>query len=314
MVRLTDEELKELEAPPKPPAPTVKKESKAPIEKAPPKPKLSVEEVLRRDRWERVIDMIQKGRLDALDSFFARRQEEQGPEGADEWLKGRVPLGVGHEPGWTLLHIAAAADQPEIVERLLVGRRLNPTHVTSTSTPSTEVSQDVDADAQAPIHDRPSGPARTAYEVAPSRATRNVFRRAMASHPDWWDWSGDARVPSALTEEMEAAQAGKGKDRKARLKEKVKERDREREKERVEQERQEAVLAAQQEAEKQRLAASTAANGRGPKKPQKVGGPAAAVARKRNETETAGLSEEQKMRLERERRARAAEARLAGPS
>lgn len=49
---------------------------------------------------------------------------------------------------------------------------------------------------------------RTAYGVAGSKEVRDAFRRAMAAAPDRWDW-GAAEVPSALTEDLEAAQAAK---------------------------------------------------------------------------------------------------------
>ena len=49
---------------------------------------------------------------------------------------------------------------------------------------------------------------RVAYSVAASRQTRDAFRRARAAEEDAWDW-GAAGVTSALTPEMEAAQAAK---------------------------------------------------------------------------------------------------------
>ena len=49
---------------------------------------------------------------------------------------------------------------------------------------------------------------RTPYSVAADKETRNIFRKFMAQHTDMWDWHA-ANVPSALTEEMEAAQAAK---------------------------------------------------------------------------------------------------------
>ena len=49
---------------------------------------------------------------------------------------------------------------------------------------------------------------RVAYSVAANRQTRDAFRRARAAAEDAWDW-GAAGVTSALTPEMEAAQAAK---------------------------------------------------------------------------------------------------------
>ncbi|KAJ1414869.1 Zinc finger C2H2-type [Sesbania bispinosa] len=63
---------------------------------------------------------------------------------------------------------------------------------------------------------------RTPYMLAHDKEVRNAFRRFMASNLDKWDWHA-AKVPSALTKEMEESQAAKqaGKDakRKARAKE-----------------------------------------------------------------------------------------------
>lgn len=49
---------------------------------------------------------------------------------------------------------------------------------------------------------------RVPYQLAGQRAARDAMRRFMSAHPDRWDWRA-AHVPSALTEEMEAAQAAK---------------------------------------------------------------------------------------------------------
>ncbi|KAF9134136.1 hypothetical protein BGW39_008051 [Mortierella sp. 14UC] len=43
----------------------------------------------------------------------------------------------------------------------------------------------------------------TVYDVAKDKETRNAFRRAMARMPDAWKWTDLARVPSALTPDME---------------------------------------------------------------------------------------------------------------
>lgn len=52
------------------------------------------------------------------------------------------------------------------------------------------------------------GRGRTAYAVATSKETRDAFRRHMGLAPAQWDWHA-AGVPSALTGELEAAQAAK---------------------------------------------------------------------------------------------------------
>lgn len=49
---------------------------------------------------------------------------------------------------------------------------------------------------------------RTPYMLAHDKEVRNAFRRFMASNLDKWDWVA-AKVPSALTKEMEESQAAK---------------------------------------------------------------------------------------------------------
>jgi len=64
---------------------------------------------------------------------------------------------------------------------------------------------------------------RTPYLVASTKDVRDAFRRFMAAEPDRWDYSA-AGVPSALTEDLEAAQAAKKAEKKARQKAKEQER------------------------------------------------------------------------------------------
>ncbi|KAL3348910.1 hypothetical protein AABB24_022196 [Solanum stoloniferum] len=63
---------------------------------------------------------------------------------------------------------------------------------------------------------------RTPYMVATEKEVRNAFRRFMASNPDKWDWNA-AKVPSALTKEMEETQAAKQAEKDAKKKAKAKE-------------------------------------------------------------------------------------------
>lgn len=49
---------------------------------------------------------------------------------------------------------------------------------------------------------------RTPYILATEKEVRNTFRRYMASNLDKWDWNA-AKVPSALTKEMEESQNAK---------------------------------------------------------------------------------------------------------
>ncbi|MED6146534.1 hypothetical protein PIB30_035328 [Stylosanthes scabra] len=63
---------------------------------------------------------------------------------------------------------------------------------------------------------------RTPYMLANEKEVRNTFRRFMASNPDKWDWHA-AKVPSALTKEMEESQAAKQVEKEAKRKARAKE-------------------------------------------------------------------------------------------
>ncbi|KAI4354908.1 hypothetical protein L6164_003733 [Bauhinia variegata] len=63
---------------------------------------------------------------------------------------------------------------------------------------------------------------RTPYMLAHEKEVRNTFRRFMASNLDKWDWH-TAKVPSALTKEMEESQASKQAEKDAKKKARAKE-------------------------------------------------------------------------------------------
>lgn len=63
---------------------------------------------------------------------------------------------------------------------------------------------------------------RTPYTVALNKETRNAFREFMGEHVEMWNWNL-ANVPSALTDEMKAAQAAKQAEKEAKRKAKAKE-------------------------------------------------------------------------------------------
>ncbi|KAL5792552.1 hypothetical protein ACOSP7_001146 [Xanthoceras sorbifolium] len=63
---------------------------------------------------------------------------------------------------------------------------------------------------------------RTPYMLATEKEVRNTFRRFMASNFDKWDWHA-AKVPSALTKEMEESQAAKQAEKDAKKKARAKE-------------------------------------------------------------------------------------------
>ncbi|KAJ0052567.1 hypothetical protein Pint_00273 [Pistacia integerrima] len=63
---------------------------------------------------------------------------------------------------------------------------------------------------------------RTPYMLAGDKEVRNAFRRFMSSNLNKWDWHA-AKVPSALTKEMEESQAAKQAEKDAKRKARAKE-------------------------------------------------------------------------------------------
>lgn len=239
--------------------------------------------------------MVAKGRVDALKTFIAREGELLG-SGA---VNARVPADLDDATaGETLLSYAARKGQEDIVRWLLEEARADPTldiYRASGITDDVPAGEDDEDEAARPVV---GGSRRTAYDFARTRGVRNIFRRCAADHPDWWDWlgtgEGGARVPSALSKEMEEEREGKKKVRRKGLKEKI----REREAQQKEKEKEQPVV---EEEPKPALRKTPKEPTDGPRK---LGGSSTA-----NES-VMGLTPEMRARVERERRARAAEARL----
>jgi hypothetical protein len=234
--------------------------------------------------------MVTRGRVEPLKAFWEREEATFG--GIDspipEWSGERVS---------TLLQLAARAGQAEVVQWLLEDARADPTipvTVTSKLTDGDDVENDGGNASDAADPARATGSNRTAYDLAKSKAIRDVFRRCAAVHPDQWDWLGAGHIPSVLSQEMEEGQDQKKKVRRKGLKDKVKEREA-KEKERVK----DAQPAAAPEAPAPSKAQTTVDLGS-----NRLGGSSGSAEA------LAGLTPEMRMRLERERRARAAEARL----
>ncbi|KIJ62036.1 hypothetical protein HYDPIDRAFT_95296 [Hydnomerulius pinastri MD-312] len=249
-----------------------------------PKPqRLTKEEELHREKWTRLLDMVSKGRLEPLKAFWEREGETIG--GVDVLI-----------PEWTgdrrasILQVAVQAGHEEVTRWLLYDLHADPTTpVSATWTKAEEGGNESDAsDAPAP----PVGSRRTAYDLARSRAVRDVFRRCAGDHPDWWDWFGVAHVPSALSKEKEEERDDKKKQRRKGLKEKMREREA-REKERGKSSEVEVPTPDPPKPKKDP-----------PGGPQRLGGASGAA------DGVSGLTAEMRAKVERERRARAAEARL----
>lgn len=255
-------------------------------EKAKPQ-RLTKEEEAYREKWSRLLDMISKGRSEPLKSFWEREGASLG--GVDAFI-----------PEWTgdrrasLLQVAVQSGQEDVTRWLLYELHADPTIVV----PSSGVHQEDKAANESDASNTPplqgAGSRRTAYDLARTRAIRDVFRQCAGDHPDWWDWFGAARVPSTYNKEKEEARDEKKKQRKKGLKEKMREREaRERERE-----------GKQSDIDDEQVEVKSEPRSQDPMAPRKLGGSSGAV------DGVVGLTVELRAKVERERRARAAEARL----
>ncbi|WFD33851.1 hypothetical protein MCUN1_000674 [Malassezia cuniculi] len=261
----------------------------------PKKKRVDADDSKRRDRLERLVAMVQKDKLSTLVQFLARHEAELlRPAGWDGEMSDDPEARINASlPQWlstkkdapsTLLQLAAEAGHADIIQYLLVERHADPT-----------------------IPVRADGPHRTAYDLCASKAGKAVFRRLMAEQPDWWDWggmgSGGARVPSALTAEMEQAQASKTRNRRAAMRERLRERERESAAEELQSKSENEPSHEHEHEQPNNNAPPQSRRAAGP---QTLGGAPPGSSLK----DTAGLSDAMKARIEREKRARAAEARM----
>jgi hypothetical protein len=310
---------------PQPPKSTPQREAPEVDKRKKPVEKLSPEELVVRERWTKLLEMTRKSRLESLKTQWEsiRSLSEQssaslGPLSSTQQLN-QPPLVDTPLPAWvqeedgvgtggTLLQVAAAAGQEVVVQWLLVDQHADPTISVPISTeapvspptnPATPVVSDDEDDASRSR--RPAGGVRKAYDLANKKNIRNVFRRAAYANPDWWDWLGDAHVPSALSPEMEEAEQRKKGARRKGLKERMKEREDAKKAEEERQERERLAAAA-------RVTPLSAAGGQNKTGPQRLGGPGAASVASAATLDA--MPPEMRARIERERRARAAEARL----
>lgn len=295
---LTAEALAQLDADylasiaPPPTRPTPSSTSAPPKAKADAPPKLSKEEELERDRWARLVEMVKKGRVEALATFLEKYGPElesghEGEETPPPW--GTLPSFLAEsKTTLTLLHLAAASGQASVVRYFL--------------SPPYSLSPVLHASHLPPHTARPFP---TPYEVAADRATRNEFRYAAFRDPQRCDWTGSgiggARVPGGLDEEKEREKERKEEEKRAKLRERQRERDEAEAKQR-EMEEEKERQAREAEEHRRRMLVPAQASG-----PQRLGG---GPPKPIQDRDRAGLSEEQKMRIQREERARAAEARL----
>jgi hypothetical protein len=249
-------------------------------------PKLSPEEEALREKWSRLVEMVNKGRLDALKVFWERERATFGS------IDTPIPEWVG-EKVTTILQLAARGGQAEVVHWLLEEACADPT-VNIGPGPNEDVDENGSDGGRegAAVISKAGATSRTAYDLAKSKAVRDIFRRCAASHLDWWDWLGAGHVPSVLSQDMEEEQEQKKKVRRKGLKDKLKEREaKEKEREKEQPVEQPARV---------KLVKDQASDGG----PRRLGGSSGSAEA------ASGLTPEMRMKLERERRARAAETRL----
>lgn len=259
----------------------------APEPEKPKQPKLSKEEEILREKWSRLLEMVSKGRLEPLKAFWDREASNIGP------INVQIPEWTGENRA-SLLQVATQAGHEDVVTWLLEDAHADPT--VTVPNPKLGDPDEPDDGYQSDASDTPmslpKGSRRTAYDLARTKGVRDVFRRCAAAHPDWWDWFGAARVPSALSKQMEDAREEKQKGRRKGLKERVKEREA---KEREKEKNQPPPVVVPAPVRQSVQPSSTS---------RKLGGGSGAAEG------VAGLTPEMRAKVERERRARAAEARM----
>lgn len=288
---------------------------KARAEKGAKPARLTEEEQAERSKWTRMIEMIRKNRAEALMTFLSKNEQELLNGQIDMRLPNWVLEQEATEAGasapasrlipCTLLQVAAEAGSEAVARYLLEDKHADPTIATERlgelrkrSAPSDAVEPQQEPSAELPH--------RTAYDLCSTKEVRNVFRRMMAEHADQYDWAGmstgGARVPSALTEEMQDSQTAKQKDRRAVLREKARERASKAAEKSVSGASQEEQPAEEPRQQQARPSNSTT---------NRLGGnnvAPRALLQQRDEQQ--GLTPEMRARIEREKRARAAEERI----
>ncbi|ETS65345.1 hypothetical protein PaG_00077 [Moesziomyces aphidis] len=273
--------------------------------------RLTEEEQAERNRWTRLVEMVRKNRTEALVTFLSKN--------ADEMLAGKIDAKL---PDWlmeqqvndagasapasrlvpsTLLQLAAEAGSEGVTRFLLEDQRADPTMAPERLG---ELRGRFAADGSTPAAGGEEMAHRAAYDLCSTKEVRNVFRRMMAEHADWHDWagmgSGGARVPSALTDEMQEHQTAKQKDRRAAMREKARER--------ASKAADKAAAAPEPPAEEVFAETPPATSHQTTNRLGGKGAAPRALLQQRDEQQ--GLTPEMRARIEREKRARAAEERM----
>lgn len=257
-------------------------------------------------QWWRFLDARQKGAL------------LHGPADSIESQLSNLTIRNRFVPS-TILHVAAEGGSESVVNHFLVERHCDPTVRIAPPPHSDAYDEDTDKQEIATKASEKANeifPHRTAYDICPNRESRDVFRRLMATRSDLCkNWSGmekgGARVPKALTEEMEEARNKEEqvRDKRQLMRDRIRKRQEE-----------EASANAHTITEEDRVAAAANQKAKNDAEQQsltsntnRLGGSGSAPrALQKKIDESQGLTPEMRARIEREKRARAAEARLKG--
>ncbi|SAM85770.1 related to VMS1-component of a Cdc48p-complex involved in protein quality control [Ustilago bromivora] len=275
--------------------------------------RLTEEEQAERNKWSRLVEMVRKNRTEALMTFLSKNEEDILDGKMDTRLPDWLLEQEANEAGpsapasrlmpTTILQLAAEAGSESVTRYLLEEKDANPTLPTERLG---ELRKRFSAADKTQDEASAEMPHRTAYDLCNTKEVRNVFRRMMAEHPDRYDWggmsSGGARVPSALTEEMQDHQNAKQKDRRAAMREKARER--------ANKAAEKATFTPAQ-LEDQVSKAETIEPKSSHQTTNRLGGTNVAsrtLLQQRDEQQ--GLTPEMRVRIEREKRARAAEERI----
>ena len=255
-IELTRLKVKEIHPEAAPPADDAAKTPKPKPDSKPAPPKLTEEEETAIFHTTQLQALIRRSKLPALLSYLTTNNLPPSflfqPASSQQ---------NHHAP--TALHLAASQNSAPLVAGLLTRAKADPTILSSE--------------------------AKTPFDLAGDRATRDAFRVARAELGEKaWDWDA-ARVPAALKRE----EAEKRADNERKALEKEEETRRKAEEERLKTE-----------------GPRVDNNGVRRKGGQLLGGGPPKTAEERRSEEARGLTADQRVRLERERRARAAEERL----
>ncbi|CAO1636700.1 unnamed protein product [Parajaminaea phylloscopi] len=289
---------------------------------------LSKDEKKQRERFERMIEMARRGRVDTLVNLLEKHGSSLLPGTSGDfsidatlpdWWRSREVRPSARRSDLalvpsTVLQVAAEAAQEDVLRWLLVEKKADPTigvqRPPKTPRDATATTEQHGASEASPDAGGTAWPHRAAYDLLPpgasARGARNVFRRLYAQQPDWWDWEGGARVlDGKLTEVME----GNQNRRKANMRDKARQREREREA------REAASAAASPIPESQPEPPTAPVQAPSSALKNRLGGGGASgppmprgFAEARDKLE--GVTPEMRMRIEREKRARAAEERM----